>query len=99
MTGAVGLCLAGHLHPLLLPLAASVGVDPIHFGVIVAVNLTIGMITPPVGVCLFVTSGIARVSIREMMPDLAPMIVVLTVVLAMITYWAGLVMWLPGYLG
>lgn len=85
--------------PLLLPLAASVGVDPIHFGVIVAVNLTIGMITPPVGVCLFVTSGIARVSIREMMPDLAPMIVVLTVVLAMITYWADLVMWLPGYLG
>ena len=47
--------------PLLLPLAASVGVDPIHFGVIVAVNLTIGMITPPVGVCLFVTSGIGHV--------------------------------------
>jgi len=85
--------------PLLLPLAASVGVDPIHFGVIVAVNLTIGMITPPVGVCLFVTSGIARVSIREVMPDLAPMIVVLVVVLATITYWADLAMWLPGYLG
>ena len=51
------------------------------------------------GVCLFVPSGIARVSIREMMPDLAPMMVVLTVVLAMITYWPDLVMWLPGYLG
>jgi C4-dicarboxylate transporter, DctM subunit len=81
--------------PLLLPLATAAGVDPIHFGVIVAVNLTIGMITPPVGVCLFVTSGIARVSIRQMMPDLAPMIAVLTVVLMLITYWTGLVMWLP----
>lgn len=84
--------------PLLLPLAAAAGVDPIHFGIIVAVNLTIGMITPPVGVCLFVTSGIARVSIREMMQDLAPMIAVLVVVLAVITYWSGLVMWLPNQL-
>jgi C4-dicarboxylate transporter DctM subunit len=84
--------------PLLLPLAMAAGVDPIHFGVIVAVNLTIGMITPPVGVCLFVTSGIARVSIREMLPDLGPMIAVLVVVLGLITYWADLVMWLPNYL-
>ncbi len=84
--------------PLLLPLAMSVGVDPIHFGIIVAVNLTIGMITPPVGVCLFVTSGIARVSIREMMRDLTPMIGVLVVVLAIITFWADLVMWLPNQL-
>ena len=56
--------------------------------------------TGPKGLsCQVGASGIARVSIREMMPDLAPMIVVLIVVLAMITYWAGLVMWLPGYLG
>jgi C4-dicarboxylate transporter DctM subunit len=73
-------------------------VDPIHFGVIVAVNLTIGMITPPVGVCLFVTSGIARVSIRHMLRDLGPMVAVLTVVLALITYWTDLVMWLPNQL-
>ncbi len=84
--------------PLLLPLAASVGVDPIHFGIIVSVNLTIGMITPPVGVCLFVTSGIARVSIRQMMRDLTPMIAVLVVVLLLITYWTGMVMWLPNQL-
>lgn len=84
--------------PLLLPLAQAAGVDPIHFGVIVAVNLTIGMITPPVGVCLFVTSGIGRVSIRQMMPDLTPMIVVLVVVLGLITYWTDLVMWLPNLL-
>ncbi len=84
--------------PFLLPLATSVGVDPIHFGVIIAVNLTIGMITPPVGVCLFVTTAIAKLTIREMLRDLTPMIVVLTVVLAVTTYWAGLVMLIPNFL-
>jgi C4-dicarboxylate transporter DctM subunit len=84
--------------PLLLPLATSVGVDPIHFGIILAVNLTIGMITPPVGVVLFVTSAIAKLSIREMMRDLAPMIAVSVVALAVITYWTGLVMWVPNLL-
>ncbi len=84
--------------PFLLPLAASVGVDPIHFGVILSVNLTIGMITPPVGVCLFVTAAIAKLSIREMMRDLTPMIAVLTAILAITTYWAGLVMFIPNLL-
>jgi C4-dicarboxylate transporter DctM subunit len=84
--------------PFLLPLAASVGVDPIHFGVIIAVNLTIGMITPPVGVCLFVTTAIAKLTIREMMADLTPMIAVLTVVLLITTYWAGMVMFIPNLL-
>jgi C4-dicarboxylate transporter DctM subunit len=84
--------------PLLLPLAMSVGVDPIHFGIILAVNLTIGMITPPVGVVLFVTTAIAKLSIREMMRDLTPMIGVLVVALAIITYWPGLVMWVPNLL-
>jgi C4-dicarboxylate transporter DctM subunit len=84
--------------PLLLPLATSVGVDPIHFGVIVSVNLTIGMVTPPVGVCLFVTTAIAKLTIREMMRDLAPMILVLAVILALTTYWASLVMFIPNIL-
>jgi len=81
--------------PLLLPMAMAVGVDPIHFGIIVSVNLTIGMITPPVGVALFVTAGIAKLSIREMMRDLTPMIVVLIVALAITTYWTDMVMWIP----
>lgn len=84
--------------PLFLPIVTSAGVDPIHFGVIVAVNLTIGMITPPVGVVLFVTSAIGKVSIREMWPDLWPQIAVLVAVLAAITYIDGLVMWLPNLL-
>lgn len=84
--------------PLLLPLAMSVGVDPIHFGIILAVNLTIGMITPPVGVVLFVTTAIAKLTIREMMRDLTPMIAVLIVALAITTYWPAMVMWIPNLL-
>lgn len=84
--------------PLLLPLAMSVGVDPIHFGIIIAVNLTIGMITPPVGVVLFVTTAIAKLTIREMMRDLTPMIAVLIVALAITTYWPAMVMWIPNLL-
>jgi C4-dicarboxylate transporter DctM subunit len=84
--------------PLLLPLAMSVGVDPIHFGIILAVNLTIGMITPPVGVVLFVTTAIAKLTIREMMWDLTPMIGVLIVALAITTYWPAMVMWIPNLL-
>jgi C4-dicarboxylate transporter DctM subunit len=84
--------------PLLLPLAMSVGVDPIHFGIIIAVNLTIGMITPPVGVVLFVTTAIAKLTIREMMRDLTPMIGVLIIALAVTTYWPTMVMWIPNLL-
>jgi len=84
--------------PILLPLAIAVGVDPIHFGIIIAVNLTIGMITPPVGVVLFVTTAIAKLSIREMMRDLTPMIAILVAVLALVTFWPGMVMFIPNLL-
>ena len=84
--------------PILLPLATSVGVDPIHFGIIFSVNLTIGMITPPVGVVLFVTSAIAKLTIREMMRDLTPMIFLLIGVLAVITFCPALVMFVPNLL-
>jgi len=82
----------------LYDVAMAVGVDPIHFGIIITVNLTIGMITPPVGVVLFVTAAIAKLSIREMMRDLVPMIAILVGVLALVTYWPGLVMFIPNLL-
>lgn len=84
--------------PILLPLAVAVGVDPIHFGIIISVNLTIGMVTPPVGVVLFVTTAIAKLSIREMMGDLVPMIGLLVGVLALVTYWPDVVMFVPNLL-
>ncbi len=85
--------------PLFLPLVKAFNIDLIHFGLVVAVNLTIGMCTPPLGVCLFVTCGIAKTSLREMFPDLLLLLIPLLVVLLMVTYIPGLVTWLPNYLG
>lgn len=84
--------------PLFLPIILAAGINPVHFGVIMAVNLTIGMVTPPLGVCLFVSSGIAKVSLREMMGDLWPQLVALVLVLAISTYVPNVVMFLPNLL-
>ncbi|WP_337019638.1 TRAP transporter large permease [Oceanobacillus massiliensis] len=72
--------------PLFLPLVLAGGIDPIHFGIILAVNLTIGMVTPPLGVCLFVTSSIAKITVPKMFKYLIPQIAVLLLVLILITY-------------
>ncbi|HCL80227.1 MAG TPA: C4-dicarboxylate ABC transporter permease [Synergistaceae bacterium] len=85
--------------PLFLPLVKAFNIDLIHFGLVVAVNLTIGMCTPPLGVCLFVTCGIANTTLREMFYDLVLLLIPLLVVLFMITYIPGLVTWVPNYLG
>lgn len=85
--------------PLFLPLVKAFNIDLIHFGLVVAVNLTIGMCTPPLGVCLFVACGIANTSLREMFHDLVLMLIPLLVVLLLITYIPSLVTWLPNYLG
>lgn len=81
--------------PLFLPLVLQAGVDPIHFGIIMVVNLSIGMIVPPVGVCLFVTSAIAKVGLTEMLRPLLPQFLALLVVLALVTYWPSFSLWLP----
>lgn len=59
------------------------------------VNLTIGMCTPPLGVCLFVSSSIAKISLKDQMRDLLPMLAVLIGVLLLVTYIPGLTLWLP----
>ncbi len=81
--------------PLFLPLVNRFGIDPIHFGVMVTVNLTIGMCTPPLGVCLFVSAGIAKVSLREMMHDLCILLLPLMILLLLITYFPAIITWLP----
>lgn len=85
--------------PLFLPLVNEFGIDLVHFGVMVTVNLTIGMCTPPLGVCLFVSAGIARVTLREMLRDLAILLFPLMILLGMITYIPGLITWLPNVMG
>lgn len=85
--------------PLFIPLVQNFDVDLIHFGLIMAVNLTIGMCTPPLGVCLFVSGSIAKISLKQQMRDLLPMIAVLIVVLLIVTYFPQTVLFLPNLLG
>lgn len=74
------------LTPILLPVVVGVGVDPLHFGIIMVVNLAIGFITPPVGVNLFVASGIAKAKLSELSKSVMPMILLMLAVLMLITY-------------
>jgi C4-dicarboxylate transporter DctM subunit len=85
--------------PLFLPLALEIGVDPIHFGIILAVNLTIGMITPPMGVCLFVATSIAQIKMGQLTKDLVPMLIILIVVLMLITYIPSISLIIPRLFG
>ena len=79
--------------PIFLPLIMATNIDPIHFGVVMAVNLSIGMITPPVGVCLFVVSSISKVHIKKIIKSVTPQLAILLVILIIITY----VPWLITY--
>jgi tripartite ATP-independent transporter DctM subunit len=85
--------------PVLLPVMLKIGVDPVHFGVILVLNLMIGLVTPPVGLCLYVVAGIAKVSIAEITRELWPYVLALIFVLLLITYLPELVLWLPHTLG
>jgi C4-dicarboxylate transporter DctM subunit len=78
--------------PLLLPVAKAMGVDPVHFGLIVTCNLALGLFTPPVGGTLFVAAKIANVRMGQITRDLAPMFVICLIVLAIVTYMPGFVM-------
>ena len=81
--------------PLLLPVAKMLGIDPIHFGVIITINMELGMLTPPVGLNLFVASGITKLSIKEVVKAVLPWFFVIFVGLMMITYIPEISLWLP----
>lgn len=87
------------LTPILLPVVTQMGVDPVHFGMIMMVNLGMGLITPPVGTVLFVGSAIARLKIGVVARAMTPFFVALFVVLMMVTYLPWLSLWLPRLLG
>src|SRR5476649_268080 len=83
------------LTPILLPVVVSIGVDPVHFGMIMLVNLGIGLITPPVGAVLFVGAAIGRVSIESTVRALLPFYAALFLVLMLVTYVPAISLWLP----
>ncbi|HEX7928751.1 MAG TPA: TRAP transporter large permease [bacterium] len=81
--------------PILLPAVVSVGVDPVHFGIIMLLNLAIGLVHPPVGATLFVGCAVGKVSMEDLMKDMWPFYIVLVIVLMLVTYIPALSMWLP----
>jgi C4-dicarboxylate transporter, DctM subunit len=86
------------LAPLFLPVAVQLGIDPIHLGIIMVVNMELGMITPPVGLNLYVASGLAKMGLTDVTKAAAPWILVVTVVLLVVTYVPAISLWLPNLL-
>ena len=82
------------LTPILLPLSTQMGIDPVHFGIIMIVNLSIGFITPPLGMNLFVASSISNIKIVQLSKGIVPGFITLVIVLFVITYisWFSLVL-------
>ena len=85
--------------PLLFPVAMKLGINPVHFGIILTVNCEIGMCHPPVGLNLYVASGVARMGITELTIAVWPWLLTMLMFLVLVTYWPGLSLWLPRVLG
>jgi C4-dicarboxylate transporter, DctM subunit len=85
--------------PVLIPTAKLLGVDMVHFGVVVVVNIMIGLITPPYGLLLFIMTRIADVPLRDLVRDVLPFLGAMLASLALITFFPALVLWLPRLLG
>lgn len=86
------------LVPVLMPLLASYQIDPVHFGVIITINLTIGLLTPPVGTGLFIVSSVAKVGIEKLVKAIMPFLIMAIIILLILTYWEGAVLWIPNLL-
>lgn len=85
--------------PIFLPVVQALGVDPIHFGIVMIANLCIGLCTPPVGACLFIGCSVGRTSLAAVTPKLIPMFVAMFIGLLLITYLPAISLWLPAALG
>lgn len=82
--------------PIFLPIAQTLGIDPVHFGIILIANLCIGLCTPPVGTCLFLGCGVGNTTIARVTPFMIPFFIAMFIGLMLISYVPGLSMWLPG---
>ncbi len=87
------------LVPVLLPSVAALGIDPVYFGVVIVVNITIGLVTPPYGLLLFVLAALTRIPLREIIAECWGLIGSLVAALALMVAFPGIVMWLPRVLG
>jgi C4-dicarboxylate transporter DctM subunit len=85
--------------PILFPVAMKLGIDPVHFGIIMVVNMEVGMCHPPVGLNLYVASGITKMGITELTVAVWPWLLSMLGFLMVVTYWPGLTLWFPRMLG
>jgi tripartite ATP-independent transporter DctM subunit len=85
--------------PIFLPVAMTLGMHPVQFGMVIVLNLCIGVCTPPVGTLLFVGSGVARVPVSKVIRPLLSLLAAMTFVLILITYFPSLSLWLPKFFG
>lgn len=88
--------------PIFLPAVRALGIDPVHFGVVIVINIMLGLITPPYGVLLFVLNGVTGIPLREMFAEIWPFVLVLAAALLVLALNPSLVLWLPqqfGYVG
>jgi C4-dicarboxylate transporter, DctM subunit len=83
------------LTPILFPLAVKVGIDPIHFGLVMVLNLVIGLITPPLGVCLFIACSIAKITLEQIVKAILPFLIAAIAILFIVTYIPQLSLWIP----
>ncbi len=85
--------------PILFPVATRLGIDPVHFGIMMVVNMEVGMCHPPVGLNLYVASGITKMGITELTVAVWPWLLTMLVFLGVVTYWPTLSLWLPRTIG
>jgi C4-dicarboxylate transporter, DctM subunit len=81
--------------PILFPVATKLGIDPVHFGILIVVNMEVGMCHPPVGLNLYVASGITKMGITELTIAVWPWLLTMLVFLGLVTYWPAMSLWLP----
>jgi C4-dicarboxylate transporter DctM subunit len=85
--------------PILFPVAVRLGIDPVHFGIMIVVNMEVGMCHPPVGLNLYVASGITKMGITELTVAVWPWLLTMLVFLLLVTYWPGMSLALPRLMG
>jgi tripartite ATP-independent transporter DctM subunit len=85
--------------PIFLPIVTELGIDPLHFGIMMVLNLSIGLCTPPVGTILFVGVGVAETTIEKVIRPLLPLFLAMIIALLLITFFPQLTLWLPEVFG
>lgn len=84
--------------PIFVPIAKSLGIDMVHFGVMLCLNMMMGLATPPFGMLLFIVSGIGECPLQKVIKEILPMLLIVIVVLLLVTYIPDIVLWLPGFM-